>query len=112
MKCIAAYTNPGADYPGYVNVSQDDDGSIVVTTRGDPKKVDGSYLCGYAGDKGQPGRCTPGDSRCNNYCNMAPEKGPMQPHPLPCTLVICGETVSVRITADALAEIIRELTAQ
>lgn len=43
--------------------------------------VEKTYVCGYASDKGQPGRCTPGDDRCNNYCNMAPAKGPMQPHP-------------------------------
>lgn len=41
----------------------------------------GVYICGYARDKGQPGRCTPGDEHCNNYCNMAPEKGPMQRSP-------------------------------
>lgn len=43
--------------------------------------VEMSYICGYASDKGAPGRCTPGDDRCNNYCNLAPTKGPMQPHP-------------------------------
>ena len=25
--------------------------------------------------------CNPGDALCNNYCNMAPQKGPMAPHP-------------------------------
>lgn len=25
--------------------------------------------------------CHPGDSTCNNYCNLAPQKGPMAKHP-------------------------------
>ena len=97
---ITAYTKPGANYPGYVNVSRDDDGSIIITTRGDPKIVQGAFVCGYARDKGRPGRCTPGDEHCNNYCNLAPEKGPMVDHPAPTEHTICGETVSVRLTAD------------
>lgn len=27
--------------------------------------------------------CRPGDATCNNYCNLAPQKGPMQPYPPP-----------------------------
>lgn len=41
-----------------------------------------AYICGYETDKGKPGRCTPGDAHCNNYCNMAPEKGSMQSVPV------------------------------
>lgn len=44
----------------------------------------GIYVCGHARDKGQPGRCTPGDDRCNNYCNLAPQKGPVQAAPAEC----------------------------
>lgn len=33
---ITAYTKPDPAYPGYVNVMRLDDGSVVVTVRGDP----------------------------------------------------------------------------
>lgn len=35
-KYIAACTTMAPSYPGYVNFSHDDDGSVVVITRGDP----------------------------------------------------------------------------
>lgn len=99
-KLIAAYTTLAPIYPGYVNVSSDDDGSVVVTVRGDPDtRADGFYTCGHAADKGAHGRCTPGDDHCNNYCNMAPSKGPMVDHPKPCSRTFEGKTVSVRLTA-------------
>jgi len=103
---IAAHTTLAPVYPGYVNVSREDDGSVVVTARGDPNVRDGAYVCGYAADKGNPGRCTPGDDRCNNYCNRAPQNGPMVDHPAPCTQIHPGETITVRLSAgewDALA---------
>lgn len=110
-KLIGAMTKPGAEYPGYVNASRDDDGSIVLTVRGDPEfREDGAYVCGYARDKGKPGRCTPGDENCNNYCNSAPEKGPMQDHPKPCRQVFEGETVELRLTAEEYAEMIAEIS--
>ena len=91
-RCIVALTNPGSQYPGYINFTLEDDGStITVHFRGNPTTVDGEYICGYAADKGQPGRCTPGDDRCNNYCNRAPQKGPMQKAPLPCSQVLEGK---------------------
>lgn len=105
-RCISARTNPDATYPGYVNFTREEDGSVSVTVRGDPTKRDGAYVCGFARDKGQPGRCTPGDDRCNNYCNLAPQKGPMQRAPLPCTQVICGETVKVTLTSEAFASLL------
>lgn len=107
-RLIAALTRPGAEYPGYVNVSEEA-GEIVVTVRGDPTVFDGEHICGFAADKGDPGRCTPGDDRCNNYCNMAPEKGAMAAAPLPCRGVRCGETVSVRLTAAEWSELLGEL---
>jgi hypothetical protein len=27
--------------------------------------------------------CHPGDANCNNYCNLAPQKGPMADAPMP-----------------------------
>ena len=91
-KCLAAYTKPGASYPGYVNISREDDGTVSLFVRGDPTITDGAYVCGYAPRaKGQPGRCTPGDDRCNNYCNMAPGKGPMQDSPAPCVQTFEGQ---------------------
>lgn len=99
-KTLSAHTNPGSLYPGYINFTREDDGTVSVHLRGDPKIVeDGFYICGYQRDKGQPGRCTPGDDRCNNYCNMAPSKGPMQRAPASCTQVICGETVKLTLSA-------------
>jgi len=38
-----------------------------------PKKL--VMVCGV--------HCQPGDATCNNYCNMAPQKGPMAKYPPP-----------------------------
>lgn len=98
-KCIAAHTNLGATFPGYINFTREDDGTISVHVRGNPQTLSGSYLCGYAADRGKPGRCTPGDMFCNNYCNLAPGKGPMQARPLPCTSIVReGATVKLTLT--------------
>lgn len=75
-KLLVAYTKPGSDYPGYVNLTEQDDGSVILTVRGDPTVAKGRYICGYASDKGCAGRCTPGDEHCNNYCNLAARKRP------------------------------------
>jgi hypothetical protein len=107
-KCIAAHTNPGSDYPGYINFTREDDGTITVHFRGDPSKVEGAYVCGYAFDRGSPGRCTPGDERCNNYCNMAPEKGPMQKHPSDCSHIREGNTATLKLSAADFAALIAE----
>lgn len=109
-KCISAHTNPGADYPGYINFTREDDGSVTVYFRGDPIKRDGEYICGYARDKGQPGRCTPGDDHCNNYCNMAPAKGPMQKGPLPCSHTASGTAASLKLSAGDFAAFIAGIT--
>ncbi len=108
-KLVGAHTNFDPMYPGYINFTREDDGSVSVYLRGDPSIKDGAYVCGYARDKGQPGRCTPGDGNCNNYCNMAPEKGAMQPAPQNCQQVICGETVKLTLSADAFASFIAGL---
>lgn len=91
---IFAYTAPGVGYPGYVSINRTEDGDVEVTIREAPTVRDGSYICGFKSQKGELGRCTPGDERCNNYCNMAPEKGKMQDRPAPCTQIFEGRTVS------------------
>jgi hypothetical protein len=108
-KLIGAHTNLDPVYPGYVNFTREDDGTVSVILRGNPTVREGSYICGYRVDKGQPGRCTPGDERCNNYCNMAPEKGPMQKAPLDCSQVTCGETVKLTLSAADFAALVAEL---
>ena len=93
-----AYTKSGIDYPGYININETQD-EIVITIREDPIiREKGCFVCGYEGDKGQYGRCTPGDENCNNYCNMAPEKGPMAPEPKETTMIFEGNTATLRLT--------------
>lgn len=99
-KCLAAYTKPGSQYPGYINYTLETDGSITIHLRGDPTVTKGVYICGYAVNRNEPGRCTPGDGNCNNYCNLAPEKGLMQPSPKPCDHVIEGPAAMLRLSAD------------
>jgi hypothetical protein len=110
-KCIAAHTNPGADYPGYINFTREEDGTVSVHLRGNPSKRDGVYVCSHTADKGKPGRCTPGDERCNNYCNMAPQKGKMQDAPLPCNHTDTGAIETLTLSADAFKALVVELSA-
>ena len=98
-------------YPGYINFTRQADGSVVLIVRGDPSIVNGSYVCGYTDNKGWPGRCTPGDAKCNNYCNSAPEKGPMQDHPLPCVQVLMGGEATIRLSAEEFDNLVRGLHA-
>lgn len=109
-KVIFAYTNFDPIWPGYINVSKNDDGTVTVILRGDPKKQNGSYICGFAKDKGTHGRCTPGDDHCNNYCNMAPQKGKMQDHPLECEQVLEGAFASLVLSAEAFQLLTAGLT--
>lgn len=104
-----AYTKPDVVYPGFVNFTPADDGGVAIHLRSDAEKRQGSYICGYAKDKGQHGRCTPGDERCNNYCNMAPEKGAMQSHPAPCEQILCGSTASLSLSADEWAKLKQQI---
>ena len=90
---IGAYTAISGSYPEYINVSRDGD-DVVVTIREAPTVHDGVYVCAH---KPGPGACTAGGPTCNNYCNMAPEKGPMVDHPLPCTHTICGKDAKIRL---------------
>ncbi len=113
-KIIAAHTTLAPIYPGYLNISRDeDDGTVVVTVRGDPEvRANSIYICGYARDKGKPGRCTPGDEHCNNYCNSAPQKGPMQDSAKPCTQTFEGKTAAVRLSEAEWAELKKSLVTQ
>jgi hypothetical protein len=99
-KTIAAYTPPTPIYPPYFNVTTEENGDVTVTVRAAAQERDGIYVCGFARDRGQWGRCTPGDEHCNNYCNMAPAKGPMAKSAKPCKQVLCGETASFRMSHD------------
>ena len=102
---IFAHTNVDQIYPGYINFTPNEDGSVNVVLRGDPTRKKGSFVCGFAKDKGSHGRCVPGDENCNNYCNMAPEKGKMQPHPMRCEQVISGETASMTLSSEAFEKL-------
>lgn len=95
---LSAYTGPTGDgYPGYLNISRDGD-EVVVTVRADPKKREGEYVCGYhPRDSREPGRCTPGNRHCNNYCNMKGDGSPMADAPLPCTHVVEGAVAVMRL---------------
>lgn len=99
MTNLFAYTAVEGSYPGFVSINRKADGSVSITVREAPTVRDGSYICGFKADKGKPGRCTPGDSCCNNYCNMAPEKGNMQDHPAPCVQTFEGKSASFSIPA-------------
>lgn len=100
----AAVTKLDPVYPGFVNLKRIEDGTFVLTVRADATQRGGFYVCGFAADAGKPGRCVPGDRNCNNYCNMAPQKGPMQDHPNRCTHTKVGDTVELRLSSPAVSE--------
>ena len=106
---IGAYTAVNGDsYPEYFNATRDGD-EVVITVREAPTiREDSTFICGFARDRGKPGRCTPGDACCNNYCNMAPEKGPMQDHPAKCRRVFEGKSLQMRMPLTDWLAIVRE----
>lgn len=77
---IFAFTEPGSEYPGYVSINRLENGDVSVSVRAKPKRGNGSRVCHSERDAG-PYDCYPGSPHCNNYCNLAPQKGPMQDHP-------------------------------
>lgn len=77
---LFAYTAPDEAFPGYVSINRMPNGDVVVTVRSAPTTGQGPRICRHGKDAG-PYDCTPGGPHCNNYCNMAPEKGPMQDSP-------------------------------
>ena len=98
-------------YPQFVNLSADGD-DVVISVRVKQTTGDGVFICGYAADRGKPGRCTPGDMCCNNYCNMAPEKGAMAGEPLPHTHQNCGAQAEMRLPKDVAIRILGEALAK
>ena len=101
MTVLLAHTRAVGSYPSYLNITQDE-ADVVVTVREAPIVREGVYVCAHKRDAG-PGRCVAGGPTCNNYCNAAPEKGPMQDRPLPCTHTEAGRTVTVRVPASIFA---------
>lgn len=104
--CLSAYTAAGS-YPPYLNVSRDGD-DIVVTVRAAPTERKGIHVCSH---EPGPGRCTPGGPTCNNYCNMAPDKGPMADQALPCDHIDVGATTEMRLPVDAFRTLLGEIQA-
>jgi hypothetical protein len=106
MSIFAFTATDRAVYPEYISVNETDDPDLFsITVRSQPAMHKGAYICGYAKDKGQHGRCTPGDEHCNNYCNMAPEKGKMADHPLPTEQVTVGATAIITLTMRQMEEL-------
>lgn len=99
--CRLAHTNIDPSYPGYINVTETDS-SVRITVRGDPiTREDSLFVCGHtARDVGRPGRCTPGDEHCNNYCNCDPSQ-PMPDSPKRTVQVFEGHTVQLTVTRKA-----------
>jgi hypothetical protein len=99
MMNLFAFTALSGSYPGYVSINRNEDGDIAVTVREAPKVFEGVHVCANKGDEA-PGRCTPGGPTCNNYCNLAPQIGPMQNHPLPATHTTEGKQATFVVPAD------------
>lgn len=105
-KNVFAFTAAGSSYPEYVSVNETDDPDLfTITVRSQPVVRQGVYVCGHAKDKGQPGRCTPGDERCNNYCNMDHEKDKMADAPMPCEHVSEGASAVITLTMQQMEEL-------
>lgn len=93
---IFAHTPAGGEiYPAYLNISLED-GRIVVTLRGNAVETTGVRVCGVS--------CHPGGEACNNYCNQAPQKGPMAPRPASYNFMKEGATVSASFDAEEWIE--------
>lgn len=104
-----AFTEISGQFPGYINFNKAEDGSMTVTVRSAPSTRNGGFVCGFAPrDTGQPGRCTPGDANCNNYCNHDHSK-PMADHPLPVEHIYCGQSASLTISAADWSDLIAKL---
>jgi len=97
MNNIFAFTEVNHEqpsYPGFISINGDESGNVVVTIRESPTVRDSVYICSH---ESGPGKCTAGGPTCNNYCNMAPQKGPMQDRPLPCQQVLEGKQATFTI---------------
>lgn len=105
---VGAFTAPEGSYPPYINVTMEG-GKVRVTVRSPPVESEGVNICGFAGrDDHQPGRCTPTNGRCNNYCNAKPGE-PMPDSPLPCTTITQGATASIELELSQWEAVIEAL---
>ena len=78
---IFAYTAPGADFPGFVSINRLPNGDISISVRAAPTGPhNGVRVCKNRADA-TGYDCWPGGPHRNNYCNMAPQKGPIQDAP-------------------------------
>ena len=96
---IFAYTAPGAGFPGYVSINRLENGDVEVTVREAGTVHEGINIC-RSERNDMPGNCYPGGPTCNNYCNRAPEKGPIQDRAAPCVYNKPGGTASFIIPAE------------
>ena len=104
-KNIYAHTASGADYPEYISVNETDDpDQFAITVRSKPTVRQGVYICGFARDKGKPGRCTPGDENCNNYCNSDLTRK-IADSPLECEHTTEGETATISLTMQQMEDL-------
>ena len=93
MKNVLAYTDLGSGYPGFISINRNDAGDVAVHVRAAPVMIKGVRVCGHD--------CHPGKFGCNNYCNRAPEIGPMADRPADCTHTREGAQASFTIPAAA-----------
>lgn len=110
---MAAHTPNVSPYPPYINIGVTSDGAVRVTLRARAKSHHGVYVCGYhPRDSRTAGRCTPGNQHCNNYCNMSPERGPMQDSPRDCVHIDCGPVVAADFDREAMIQVLEETLAE
>jgi hypothetical protein len=104
---LCAFTPPAPAYPPYFNVERDGD-EVIVTVRSAPSIRAGVRICSRTPG---PGLCVAGETGCNNYCNMAPQLGPMQDRPERCTHTDCGPTASMRMPLEQFCSELRSARA-
>lgn len=105
-KLLGAWTGDESGYPPFVNFYEKD-GRVTITLREPQKEVKWANVCSVGFHKrGVLGYCTPGDNNCNNYCNLAPEKGDMQDSPSKVKVPQCGNSLSMQIPLEAFTNLI------
>jgi hypothetical protein len=90
-------------YPQFVNFSVEGD-EVVISVRAKQTEVDGVRICGQT--------CQPGGFGCNNYCNMAPDKGPMADKPEDFTHHNVGAQAEMRLPRETAIQIMGEALAK
>lgn len=102
-KNIFAFTAEGSEFPEYVSINRLDNGEVSITIREKPSSGSGARICRNKGDAGAYD-CFPGGPHCNNYCNMAPSKGPMQDAPAAVDWVKPGAVAEIVLPAGVWPE--------